>query len=83
MYKRQGQYLTFKAQLGGEEVRRSYSLCTLPEDDMLSVAVKKIPGGLFSSYINDELKVGDVLEVMPPSGGFTLPHAAENTNRCV
>ena len=49
----------------------------------LSVAVKKIPGGLFSSYVNDELKVGDVLEVMPPSGGFTLPHAAENTNNYV
>ena len=78
-----GQYLTFKASLHGEEIRRSYSICSLPEDDILSVAVKKIPGGIFSTYVNNELKVGDVLEVMAPSGGFTLPQASVDTNNFV
>lgn len=78
-----GQYLTFKASLHGEEIRRSYSICSLPEDDILSVAVKKIPGGIFSTYVNNELKVGDVLEVMAPSGGFTLPQASVDANNFV
>ncbi len=78
-----GQYLTFKAILGGTEVRRSYSICSLPEDEVLSVAVKKIPGGVFSSFVNDELRVGDELEVMPPTGGFTLPVEVGDTSNYV
>lgn len=66
----QGQYLTLKAEIDGEEVRRSYSLCSSPIDGELKVAVKKIPDGTFSSYVNDELKEGDVLEVMTPMGEF-------------
>lgn len=66
-----GQYLTLKTEIGGEEVRRSYSLCTTPSEGDLRVAVKHIPGGLFSGYVHESLKVGDELEVMPPMGRFT------------
>ncbi|WP_418638245.1 1,2-phenylacetyl-CoA epoxidase subunit PaaE [Winogradskyella sp.] len=67
---RQGQHLTLKADINGEDVRRSYSLCSSPLDGQWKVAVKLIPGGKFSTYINDELKRGDQLEVMSPSGTF-------------
>ena len=67
---KQGQYLTFKATVNGEEIRRSYSLCSSPHDNDWKVAVKKIEDGRFSTYANDVLKVGDTVEVMPPSGRF-------------
>lgn len=66
----QGQYLTFKININGEEVRRTYSICSAPFEDELRVAVKKIEGGKFSTYANEVLKVGDTLEVMPPMGNF-------------
>ena len=69
----QGQYLTLKAVINGEEVRRSYSLCSSPLDGEWQVAVKKIEDGKFSSFANDVLKEGDVLEVMPPNGRFFVP----------
>ncbi len=67
---RQGQHLTLKADINGEDVRRSYSLCSSPYGNQWKVAVKLIPGGKFSSYVNEELKAGDVMEVMSPSGTF-------------
>ncbi|RAJ15210.1 FAD-binding oxidoreductase [Olleya aquimaris] len=67
---RQGQHLTLKADINGEDVRRSYSLCSSPLDNKWQVAVKLIPGGKFSTYINDNLKAGDQLEVMVPTGTF-------------
>jgi ring-1,2-phenylacetyl-CoA epoxidase subunit PaaE len=67
---RQGQNLTIKKVLNGEELRRNYSICTSPFDNKLKVAVKKVEGGLFSTYANDELKAGEVLEVLPPTGKF-------------
>lgn len=66
----QGQHLTLKAKINGEDVRRSYSLCSSPLDGEWKVAVKKIEDGRFSSYVNDTLKKGDTLEVMPPNGRF-------------
>lgn len=66
----QGQYLTFKASIGGEELRRSYSLCSSPLDKEWKIGVKKIQDGRFSSYVNDHLKIGDTLEVAPPAGKF-------------
>lgn len=66
----QGQYLTLKAQINGEEVRRSYSLCSSPLDGEWQVAIKQIEDGKFSTFANEELKAGDVLEVMPPNGRF-------------
>ena len=66
----QGQNVTIKMLINGEEVRRSYSLCSSPLDKAFRVAVKKVDGGLFSTYANEQLKAGDELEVMPPIGKF-------------
>lgn len=66
-----GQYLTLLLNVNGEELRRSYSICSSPYDDPeLRVAVKRVKGGKGSNYINSELKVGDMLEVMTPMGNF-------------
>ncbi len=78
---RQGQHLTLKADINGEDVRRSYSLCSGPVDGEWKVAVKKILGGKFSSFVNDSLQAGDTLEVMAPSGTFGVevsPEKAKN-----
>lgn len=66
-----GQHLNFKVMIDGQEIRRSYSICTGEREGELRIAVKKQPYGIFSTYANTELKVGDVLEVMTPSGLFT------------
>jgi ring-1,2-phenylacetyl-CoA epoxidase subunit PaaE len=67
----QGQNITLKANIEGEEYRRSYSICSSPFENELKVAVKKIDGGKFSAYVNDYLQVGDELQIMPPTGKFT------------
>ena len=67
---KQGQSLTMRTMLNGEEVRRTYSLCSSPIDNKWTVAVKKVEGGSFSSFANEDLKEGDVLEVMEPVGKF-------------
>ena len=68
-----GQYLTLKAKINDEEVRRSYSLCSAPSENSWTVAVKAIEHGKFSNFANESLKVGDILEVMNPMGTFVLP----------
>jgi ring-1,2-phenylacetyl-CoA epoxidase subunit PaaE len=65
-----GQHLTFRRAFGGEEVRRNYSVCVAPSEGMLKIGVKKIAGGVFSGWVNDELKAGDELDVMAPHGSF-------------
>lgn len=67
---RAGQHLTFRRDISGEEVRRNYSLCVSPTEGALKIGVKKIAGGAFSSWVNDELKAGDILDVMAPHGSF-------------
>ena len=69
---KQGQYLTLMSTINGEEVRRSYSLCSSPLDNEWKVGIKKIEGGRFSTFANDQLKVGDELQVMPPDGKFYI-----------
>ncbi|MBK7311046.1 MAG: 2Fe-2S iron-sulfur cluster binding domain-containing protein [Bacteroidia bacterium] len=68
---KQGQYITLKMTIGGNEVRRSYSLCTAPHEKELRVAIKEVKDGLVSSHINQKLKVGETIEVMTPMGTFT------------
>ena len=68
---RAGQHLTLRADIGGEEVRRNYSLCVAPEDGELLVTVKRIAGGVFSNWVGDQLKPGDMIDVMTPHGSFT------------
>src|SRR6478752_10179999 len=70
-----GQYLTLRTMMYGEEVRRSYSICSGPDDGELRIAVKKVEGGAFSSWAADELKPGDELDVMTPTGRFGVAPA--------
>lgn len=67
---RQGQHLTLRTEINGEDIRRSYSLCSSPLDNKWQVAVKTIAEGKFSNFVNSELKAGDMLDVMIPSGTF-------------
>lgn len=67
---KQGQYLTFKIIHEGVEIRRSYSICSSPLSGRLQVAVKKVKDGVFSSYINEQLREGDFLEALAPQGRF-------------
>jgi len=72
-----GQYLTLRTMMDGEEVRRSYSICSGPDDGELRIAVKKVDGGAFSNWAADELKSGDQLDVMTPTGRFGIAHAPD------
>jgi len=67
---KQGQYLTLKFNFNGEELRRSYSICSSPVEDELRVAIKKVKNGKVSTHINDKIKPGDSIEVMIPMGNF-------------
>ena len=72
-----GQYLTLRTTMDGEEVRRSYSICSGPDDGEMRIAVKKVDGGAFSSWAADELKSGDEIDVMTPTGRFGIAPAPE------
>ncbi len=65
-----GQNITVRQTINGEERRRNYSICTSPFDEAFKIAVKQVRDGLFSTYANSQLKEGDFLEVMPPTGSF-------------
>ncbi len=67
---KQGQYLTLRKEINGEDIRRSYSICSSPLENEIRVAVKKLEDGRFSTFANDILQVGDTLDVMPPMGNF-------------
>ena len=73
-----GQYLTLRTKMDGEEVRRSYSICSGPDDRELRIAVKKVDGGAFSSWALEHLKVGDEIDVMTPTGRFGIAHAPDD-----
>lgn len=68
-----GQYLTFRRAFDGDELRRSYSICSGLDDGVLRVGIKRVDGGAFSSWANEALQVGEVLEAMPPMGSFHIP----------
>lgn len=74
----QGQHLTLRALIDGEDVRRSYSICSAVQDETLRVAIKRTPGGLFSSWANEQLQPGATLDVMPPMGHFNVPLDADS-----
>jgi ring-1,2-phenylacetyl-CoA epoxidase subunit PaaE len=69
----QGQYLTFRRVFDGIEFRRTYSICAGKDDGVLRVGIKRVEGGTFSTWANEGLRVGDVLEAMPPMGSFHTP----------
>jgi ring-1,2-phenylacetyl-CoA epoxidase subunit PaaE len=78
-----GQYLTLRTTLDGEEVRRSYSICSGPEDGEVRIAVKKVDGGAFSTWAAEELNSGDELEVMTPTGRFGVQAAPQEARTYV
>ena len=79
----QGQYLTLRTSIAGQDLRRSYSICSGVDDDQLRVGVRKVRGGVFSNWINAELRVGDTLQVMVPQGRFNVPLDATLTRHHV
>ena len=78
-----GQHLSVRAEIGGEEVRRNYSLCVAPDEGQLKVTVKRIVGGVFSNWVGDNLKAGDTLDVMCPHGSFTVEFNPANASHYV
>jgi ring-1,2-phenylacetyl-CoA epoxidase subunit PaaE len=77
----QGQNITIKKKIDGEEIRRSYSICSAPFENELRVAVKKVEGGKFSTYANGTLKAGEELDVMPPTGKFNTKLKTQNAKQ--
>ncbi|MDA9328896.1 2Fe-2S iron-sulfur cluster-binding protein [Flavobacteriales bacterium] len=73
-----GQFLTLKTEIGGNEVRRSYSICSSPKSGILKVVVKQVENGVFSTYANSALKNNDTIEVGVPAGGFVVNTEADN-----
>lgn len=79
----QGQYLTFRNDFDGEEIRRSYSICAGKDDGILRVGIKRVDGGLFSNWANHTLKIGDTLDAMPPMGKFYTPIEPETRKQYI
>ncbi len=73
-----GQYITFKLNIDGEELRRSYSICSSPLENSLRVAVKEVPQGRVSGYFNQKSRAGETVEVMPPLGNFNTELSPSN-----
>lgn len=76
-----GQHVTVRAIIDGDDVRRSYSICANANGGPLRVGIKRLPGGVFSTYATSRLAVGDELDVMPPIGDFTIETSADSTRR--
>lgn len=75
-----GQYITLKHHHNGQELRRAYSISSAPSDGQLTVGIKKMSNGIFSTYANETLKAGDLLEVSPPEGRFVFTPNATPQN---
>ena len=76
-----GQYINLKLTLDGTEIRRAYSICSSPNSGELRIAIKAVQNGLFSKFANENLSVGDILEVGQPEGNFTFePNAERHKN---
>jgi ring-1,2-phenylacetyl-CoA epoxidase subunit PaaE len=77
----QGQHLTLRAAIGGDDVRRSYSICSAVQDNVLRVAIKRAAGGAFSTWANDTLTPGATVDAMPPMGHFNTPLSPAHRKR--
>ena len=80
---RPGQYLTLKHEVDGQELRRSYSICSAPGDGVMRVAIKRLDDGAFSTWANNTLAVGQAIEVMPPAGNFTIDFSPSHAKHYV
>ncbi len=79
----QGQFVTLRARIGGQDVQRSYSICSAVQDGLLRVGIKKTPGGVFSTWAVETLKPGSIVEVMPPEGRFHVTLSPQQVNHYV
>ncbi|QBA65422.1 ferredoxin--NADP reductase [Muriicola soli] len=77
-----GQHLTLKQEIDGKEVRRAYSISSAPSESELTVGIKRVEGGTFSTWANDSLKESDSIEVMPPKGHFVFTSTEKGQNIC-
>jgi ring-1,2-phenylacetyl-CoA epoxidase subunit PaaE len=73
-----GQHVTLRAQINGQEVRRTYSICSAVQDNLLRIAIKCVPGGVFSTWANETFTLGFQVDMLSPSGNFNVPLAPEN-----
>jgi ring-1,2-phenylacetyl-CoA epoxidase subunit PaaE len=78
-----GQHLALRAVIDGEDVRRNYSICSAPYENILRIGVKRVSGGIFSNWLSSSLKCGDEIDVMVPSGSFTKPFEANRKGHYV
>ena len=78
-----GQHVTIRSMIDDEDIRRSYSICTSVNSGKLRVGIKKLPGGVFSTFATTELRAGDSLGVMPPVGEFTMDLDPDKPRRAV
>jgi ring-1,2-phenylacetyl-CoA epoxidase subunit PaaE len=78
-----GQHITTKAIIDGQDIRRSYSLCSSPNEQDFRVAIKQIDKGVFSAFANNSVNTGDTMEIMPPTGHFFININANNANKYV
>ncbi len=78
-----GQNITLRTRIRGEEIRRSYSICSSPFENELRIAIKKVEEGLFSSHAHTHFKSAQILDVLPPTGNFILPTDASNKKHYV
>tara|TARA_B110000495_G_scaffold90745_1_gene78381 strand:- start:1007 stop:2047 length:1041 start_codon:yes stop_codon:yes gene_type:complete len=77
-----GQYLTLKANIGGDLIKRSYSICSSPNSGLLQIGAKALSKGIFSNYLNNALREGDSLEVSKPEGRFVFENTDKHKNYC-
>jgi ring-1,2-phenylacetyl-CoA epoxidase subunit PaaE len=80
---RPGQHVTLRRVVDGEELRRTYSLCSSPDEADLSVTIKRLPGGRFSGHACDTFRAGQSIDLLPPSGSFVLPPCDDRPRLCV
>jgi len=77
-----GQYITICTKINNEDIRRAYSLCSNPSSGEVAVGVKKVEGGLMSTFLTENIKVGDVIDIMPPKGKFVLENQEKVVGIC-
>ena len=78
-----GQHLTLRADIDGTEVRRSYSICSAVGAPAPRIAIKRVPGGLFSNWAQDHLAAGLLIDTLPPAGHFGMPPSAEHARHYI
>ena len=73
-----GQYITIESEIKNESIRRAYSICSSMQENKLSIGVKKVKNGKMSTWLNEMIKVGDTVDVMPPNGNFQINSSSKN-----